>query len=119
MAYNQNSIQLEDCFMKAHLLLFFVVAALTLVFSSALASDQDKCAMCHSQSTETLPAGHQKCAACHTGVEEHLDDPMGKVPSAPTEEKCQACHTPTDEFKADAHHNMGMSCDGCHTIHDD
>lgn len=105
--------------MKARLIVLCIVAVLALIASQSIVADDDKCAMCHSQTSETLPTGHQKCAACHAGAEEHLDDPMGKVPAEVTDEKCQACHKPTEEFKADAHHNMGMPCGACHTIHDD
>jgi len=104
--------------MKMRLVIISTFAAVALTFAFQVNADSEQCAMCHAPQSENLNPGHQDCASCHMGADDHLDNPMEKFPKEVTTETCQTCHTPTEEFKADPHHDMGMECSACHTIHD-
>lgn len=105
--------------MKMRLVTFCAFATIALFATPAVSEHSEQCAMCHDSKSESLNPGHQDCTACHTGYEGHLENPMDNLPGEATVETCQTCHEPTDDFKADPHHDMGMECFACHSIHDD
>jgi hypothetical protein len=104
--------------MKTRLILISSLLAFGLALTSLASADTEQCAMCHAPQSESLNPGHQDCSSCHLDYDAHLDNPMEKFPKDVTVETCQTCHEPTEEFKADPHHDMGMECSACHTIHD-
>ena len=126
-----------DCEMEygmRNLIRILSVSTLLVLVAAGVAWGDDReespCAMCHDDIAADMATtphgvaarGGPSCEDCHGDGEAHMDE--GGEPSLigrPSDDSCRSCHrsrTQPELVGREVHHNRGVDCFACHTIHD-
>ena len=110
-----------------------LVSLLLLAVALPAAPEGEMCVQCHGAVAATHAGSvHEKvtrssCASCHQGTAAHLAAPSrgnifnpGRAERAQADASCLRCHgslVPAAHWQANQHARAGISCLGCHRIH--